>query len=103
MPSIALQHTDVIVGVDTHKDEHVAVALDGLGGRLGERFVEATTPGYAGLLAWATQLGRPMAFGVEGHWVLREWPRPLLAPGRQHGDRGGPPTSAQRAATRWQE
>ncbi len=66
MPSIALQHTDVIVGVDTHKDEHVAVALDGLGGRLGERFVEATTPGYAGLLAWATQLGRPMAFGVEG-------------------------------------
>ncbi len=26
MPSIALQRHDVIVGVDTHKDEHIAVA-----------------------------------------------------------------------------
>ena len=32
MASIALGRGDVIVGVDTHKDEHVAVALDGLGG-----------------------------------------------------------------------
>ena len=32
MPSIALQGHDVIVGVDTHKDEHIAVAIDGLGG-----------------------------------------------------------------------
>ena len=32
MPSIALQRHDVIVGVDTHKDEHIAVAIDGLGG-----------------------------------------------------------------------
>ena len=35
MPSIALTRSDVIVGVDTHKDEHLAVALDGVGGRLG--------------------------------------------------------------------
>ena len=39
MSSIALSRSDVIVGVDTHKDEHVAVAIDGLGGRL-----EATPP-----------------------------------------------------------
>ena len=32
MPSIALQRHDVIVGVGTHKDEHIAVAIDGLGG-----------------------------------------------------------------------
>ena len=32
MPSIALEQGDVIVGVDTHKDAHVAVAIDGLGG-----------------------------------------------------------------------
>ena len=32
MPSIALQRHDVIVGVDTHKDKHIAVAIDGLGG-----------------------------------------------------------------------
>ena len=36
MSSIALERTDVIVGVDTHKDEHVAVVIDGLDGRLGE-------------------------------------------------------------------
>ena len=29
--------TRVIVGVDTHRDEHVAVAIDCLGGRLGQR------------------------------------------------------------------
>ena len=34
MPSITLQRSDVIIGVDTHKDEHVAVAIDGHGGLL---------------------------------------------------------------------
>ena len=29
--------TTVIVGVDTHRDEHVAVAIDCLGARLGQR------------------------------------------------------------------
>ena len=32
MPSIKLTRHDVIIGVDTHKDLHVAVAIDGLGG-----------------------------------------------------------------------
>src|SRR6185369_8119711 len=36
MTSLALERTDVIVGVDTHKDEHVAFAIDGLGGRLAD-------------------------------------------------------------------
>ena len=35
MLSIALDRSDVIVGVDTHKDRHVAVALDGLGAESG--------------------------------------------------------------------
>src|SRR4030095_14435634 len=39
MASIASDPADVIVGVDTHKDQHVAVALDGLGRPLGERVV----------------------------------------------------------------
>ena len=34
MTSIALGRSDVIVGVDTHKDQHVAVAINGLGGIL---------------------------------------------------------------------
>lgn len=66
MTSIALGRTDVIVGVDTHKDQHVAVTLDGLGGRLDELFVPATNDGYAQLLAWADAQGPVIAFGVEG-------------------------------------
>jgi transposase len=66
MASIASDPADVIVGVDTHKDQHVAVALDRLGRRLGERFAPATPSGYADLLAWAASLGRVAAFGVEG-------------------------------------
>lgn len=56
----------IVVGVDTHKYVHVAVALDELGGRRGELTVSADTAGYAALEAWAAMLGRPAAFGVEG-------------------------------------
>ncbi len=67
MSSIALERGDVIVGVDTHKDQHVAVAIDGLGGRVGDAvFVDATNDGYAELLAWALTLGRVHVFAVEG-------------------------------------
>lgn len=66
MPSLYLQRTDVVVGVDTHKDEHMAVALDGIGGRLGSHALPATAEGYADLLSWARGCGRVVAFGVEG-------------------------------------
>jgi hypothetical protein len=39
----------VIVGVDTHLDEHVAVAIDRLGARLGEYRLATTAKGYDGL------------------------------------------------------
>lgn len=66
MTRIALGPSDVVVGVDTHKDEHVAVALDGLGGRLGELVIAANPDGYAQLLAWSDGLGAVARFGVEG-------------------------------------
>ena len=67
MPSIALQRHDVIVGVDTHKDKHIAVAIDGLGGLIDKPKLAAATPdGYAELLVWAQSLGEIHAFGVEG-------------------------------------
>ncbi len=56
----------VVVGVDTHKDEHMAVAINGLGTRLGEYRLQATPAGYAGLERWSTDLGDVAAFGVEG-------------------------------------
>ena len=37
---------EVIIGVDTHRDQHVSVAIDGRGVRLGERHVPTTTCGY---------------------------------------------------------
>jgi len=55
-----------VVGVDTHKDEHVAVAIDGLGVRLGEHRLRARPAGYAGLERWAASMGEIAAFGVEG-------------------------------------
>ena len=56
----------VTLGVDTHKDAHVAVALDGLGRRLGELSVPATAKGYKALLDWARGHGALERAGVEG-------------------------------------
>jgi transposase len=46
--------------------EHVAVVIDGVGGRLGELCIPANGGGYQGLLDWTASLGRLHAFGVEG-------------------------------------
>jgi transposase len=56
----------VIVGVDTHKHVHVAVAIDQHGARLGDLAVSADTGGYTQLEAWAQALGRIDRFGIEG-------------------------------------
>jgi transposase len=58
--------TTVIVGVDTHKHVHVAVAIDRLGARLASHCVSADRAGYAELVAWARGLGTVEAFGIEG-------------------------------------
>jgi len=59
-------HHGVIVGVDTHKDEHVAVGINQLGVRLGEFHLTTTTRGYTALERWAMNMGEVIAFGVEG-------------------------------------
>ena len=56
----------IIVGVDTHKDEHVAVVVDKLGVRIGQGNLPTTNMGYVGLERWASGLGKIDAFGVEG-------------------------------------
>src|SRR5215204_2451110 len=68
---LPITHTDeealpVVLGVDTHVDAHVAVALDGLGGRLGHKTVPATEAGYALLAAWAEEFGVLERAGIEG-------------------------------------
>jgi transposase len=56
----------ITLGVDTHKDVHVAVALDGLGRRLGALSVPTTPTGYKELVEWANGLGSLGRAGVEG-------------------------------------
>ncbi len=56
----------VTVGVDTHKDFHVAQAKDQLGRRLDGRVIPTTPAGYRELFAWARGLGEVEAFGLEG-------------------------------------
>ena len=56
----------VTVGVDTHKDVHVAVALDGLGRRLGTLSVPTSPVGYKELVDWARGFGPLERAGVEG-------------------------------------
>jgi transposase len=62
-PAVAPQ---VTVGVDSHKDVHVAVAVDQVGRVLGTTRVPTTTRGSAQLLRWATRLGEVRRFGIEG-------------------------------------
>ena len=62
-----IKHSEIIVGVDTHKNEHVAVALDGLGGQVSTACsIPATIEGYKRLLVWADGLGKVRTFAVEG-------------------------------------
>ncbi|MFP4555058.1 MAG: IS110 family transposase [Actinomycetota bacterium] len=56
----------IIVGVDTHKHVHVAVAIDQLGVRLDDLVVPVDTGGYRQLVEWAREWGEVDAFGVEG-------------------------------------
>ena len=58
--------TRVIVGVDTHRDEHIAVAIDCLGARLGQHRLPTAPRGYERLHCWASGLGEVVAFGIEG-------------------------------------
>ena len=56
----------VVIGVDTHQDEHVAVAIDRQGVRLGECRAPANTRGYGELKQWSQDMGEIAAFGIKG-------------------------------------
>jgi transposase len=56
---------EIVVGVDTHKLTHTAVALDALGARMGSMTIPASREGYGRLKAWGRSFGTVRAFGVE--------------------------------------
>ena len=53
-------------GVDTHRDVHVAAALDPLGGLLGSESFSTDSAGYKALLSWLEAFGDVTKIGVEG-------------------------------------
>ena len=55
--------TPVTVGVDTHADIHVAVAMDSFGRRRATTSVPTTPAGYGELRDWALGLGEIDAWG----------------------------------------
>jgi transposase len=57
---------EVVLGVDTHLDSHVAVALDQLGRHLGVLTVPTTSAGYRALVSWAAGFGPLKSAGIEG-------------------------------------
>ncbi len=56
----------VIGGVDTHKDLHVAAALDELGRELGTQSFTASPDGYQELFGWLCGFGKVESVGIEG-------------------------------------
>ena len=65
MTTMTNNDTQVTVGVDTHLDTHVAVALDSIGQILGTGSFRADPQGYRALIAWSEHLGTVRAFGIE--------------------------------------
>ena len=57
---------NVVGGVDTHADTHVAAAVDSNGGLLGVEAFPADAAGYEGLLGWLAGFGAVAQVGVEG-------------------------------------
>jgi transposase len=56
----------IIIGVDTHKHAHAAVAINAVGAHLGTTVVPVSLDGYRALDSWARSLGPVWAFGIEG-------------------------------------
>ena len=55
----------VVIGVDSHKRTHTAVAVDGTGRKLAERTLPATSPGHLELVRWAARF-------AERTWALED-------------------------------
>jgi len=56
----------IAVGVDTHKDQHLAVALDALGQLLAEITITADPAGYRKLAGWIGELEEEVRVGIDG-------------------------------------
>ncbi len=109
--SLPIEEREVILGVDTHLDVHVAVLIDVVGRVVATNSVPTTAIGYEQLIEWAGAFGRVSRAGVEGtgtygaalarHMRARgvqvlEINRPDRSRRRMHGK--SDPTDAENAA-----
>lgn len=66
MTSLADPARPVTVGVDTHRDFHVAGVIDERGGELAAKSFPTGEAGYAALESWSLEHGPVAQFGIEG-------------------------------------
>ncbi len=62
----------VIIGVDTHKEIHVAAAVDWQGTLVGEGAFPTTRQGYRLLESWARSLGEVLRVGGRMLGIIRQ-------------------------------
>src|SRR5215207_9274437 len=73
----------VMIGTDSHKRTHTVVALDGVGRRLGEKTLAATSDGHLTLVQWAAQWPQ-VTFALEDcRHLTRRLERDLLTAGHR--------------------
>ena len=71
----------VMIGTDSHKRTHTAVALDEVGRRLAEKTVPATSDGHFALVSWAQQWPQVSFAAEDCRNMTRRLERDLLAAG----------------------
>lgn len=75
----------IVIGADVHKATHTFVAVDGVGRKLGETPVRATTVGHEGALRWArAHFGTDLTWGIEDcRHLSARLERDMLAAGQE--------------------
>jgi hypothetical protein len=97
LPAVVRQ---VTVGVDSHKDVHVAAAVDQVGRVLGTTWVPTTTPGRGAAAGLGEAPGCRAALWDRGHGQLWGRAQPLAATAGLSGPGGQPPQPAGPPAPR---
>lgn len=74
----------VVLGIDAHKRNHTAVAVDEVGRKLGERTTGTTSEDHLALLRWAEQFGADRTWAIEDcRHLSRRLERDLLGAGER--------------------
>ncbi|MGW1814984.1 IS110 family transposase [Streptomyces sp. NPDC002125] len=95
--ALELSGDEVVLGVDTHRDFHVAAVLSANGRLLGIERFSATASGYGLLVRWALQFGVVRRAGVESSGSYgAALSRYLLSQGIEAMEAPGPGRAARR-------